>query len=145
MTAQTPPTDHRLPDSVGPPRRGGAAWTAIGRAHGHHRMFLIATCMALVLAAIGDEAPGYDGPGPFIDLAFAVMVALVRWRFTPLLILAMSAFFVFGGLATPEFASRLIEPDRALDFTAGWLQMLGFVAAAVFAVASAVHARRTSR
>jgi len=108
-------------------------------------MFLIATCIALVLAAIGDEAPGYDGPGPFIDLAFAVMVALVWWRFTPLLIVAMSAFFLYGGLATPAFAPRLIQPDRALDFTAGWLQMLSFAAAAIFAVTSAVYARRTSR
>lgn len=87
------------------PRRGRAARTAIGRAHGRHRMFLIATCVALVLAAIGDEAPGHDGPGPFIDLAFAVMVALVRWRFTPLLI----------------------------------------AAAAILAVTSAFHARRTPR
>ncbi|MFD5074603.1 hypothetical protein [Streptomyces sp. NPDC058371] len=145
MTAQTPPNDHRLLDPASPPRRGRAAWTAIGRAHGRHRMFLIATCLALVLAAISDEAPGYDGPGPFIDLAFAVLVALAWWRFTPLLIVAMSAFLLFGGLAAPEFVSRLIQPTHALDFTAGWLQMLSFVAAATFAVTSAVYARRTSR
>jgi hypothetical protein len=140
-----------LVDSIGqvtdqkPRRRGGSAWTAIGRAHGPHRRVLIATCVALILAAVGDEAPGYDGPGPFIDLAFAVIVALVRWRFVPLLVLAASALFLFGGLATPEFASRLIRPDHRLDFTAGWLQMLGFAAAAVFAAASAVHVRRAAR
>ncbi|MEV5571959.1 hypothetical protein AB0L06_18075 [Spirillospora sp. NPDC052269] len=106
---------------------------------------MIATCGALVLAAIGDEATGYDGPGPFIDLAFAATAALVRWRFTPLLIVAVSAFLLFGGLATPEFTRHLIHPDHALDFTAGWLQMLGFVAAAIFAVTSAVQAHRTSR
>jgi hypothetical protein len=143
VTAQKPPGDHRSVDPARP--RGRAAWTAIGRAQGRHRMFLIATCVALVLAAISDEAPGYDGPGPFIDLAFAVLAALVRWRFTPLLIVVMSVFFLYGGLAAPEFAPRLIRPDHVLDFTAGWLQMLGFAAAAVFAVASAVHARRTSR
>lgn len=145
MTARTPPNDHRSSDPARPPRRDRAAWTAIGRAHGRHRMFLIATCAALVLAAIGDEAPGYDGPGPFIDLAFAVMVALAWWRFTPLLIVGMSALFLYGGLATPAFAARLVQPNRALDFTAGWLQMLSFVAAAIFAVMSAVYARRTSR
>lgn len=144
MTAQTPPGD-RLLDPARPPRRGGEAWTAIGRAHGRHRIFLIATCTALVLAAIGDELPGYDGPGPFIDLAFAVMAAVVWWRFTPLLIVAASAFFLYGGLAATAFAPRLIRPDHTLDFTAGWLQMLGFAAAAaVFAVTSAVSARRTS-
>jgi hypothetical protein len=144
VTAQTPPNDHRLLDPARPPRRGRAAWTAIGRAHGRHRTFLIATCIALVLAAIGDEATGYDGPGPFIDLAFAVMVALIRWRFIPPLTVAMCAFFLFGGLANAS-ASRLIHPNRALDFAAGWLQMLSFVAAAIFAVTSAVYARRTSR
>jgi hypothetical protein len=128
-----------------PAGRNAPARTAIGRAHGRHRVLLIATCAALVLAAAGDEAPGYDGPGPFIDLAFAVAVALVRWRFTPLVIAAMTAFFLFGGLATPGFAHRLTQPGRALDFTAGWLQMLGFAAAVGFAVASAVHARRPSR
>jgi hypothetical protein len=126
-------------------RHGRAAWTAIGRANGRHRMFLIATCVALVLAASGDAATGYDGPGPFIDLAFAVMVALVWWRFVPLLVVAMSALFLYGGLATPEFAARLIRPHHAVDFTAGWLQMLGFLAAAIFAVTAAVLARRTSR
>lgn len=144
MMAHTPPGEDRSPDTVRSPRHGVAAWTALGRAHGRHRMLLIATCTALVLAAIGDEAPGYDGPGPFIDLAFAVMVALVRWRFTPLLVAAGSAFFLLGGLATPAFAQRLVRPDHALNFTTGWLQMLGFVAAAVFAVASAVCARRTT-
>jgi hypothetical protein len=133
-------------DPARPPRGGSAAWswTAFGRAHGRHRIFLIATCIALVLAAISDEAPGYDGPGPFIDVALAVMVAMVWWRFTPLLIAAVSAFFLFGGLATPAFAPRLIQPDRALEFTAGWLQMLSFVTAAIFAVTSAVYARRKS-
>ena len=144
MTAQSPPSDRSL-DPARPPRRGWAAWTAVGRTHGRHRLFLIATCIALILAAIGDEAPGYDGPGPFIDLALAVVVALVSWRFTPLLIVTMSALFLYGGLATPAFATRLIQPHHALDFTAGWLQMLGFVAAASFAVTSAVYARRLSR
>lgn len=133
MTAHTPPGELR------------SAWTAIGHAQGRHRMFLTATCVALVLAAIGDEAPGYDGPGPFIDLALAVMVALVRWRFTPLLIVAMSVFFIAGGLAAPAFAARLIRPERAVDFTAGWLQLLSFAAAASFATASAISGRRTPR
>jgi hypothetical protein len=133
-----------MPDPATSPRRGGAAWTAIGRAHGRHRTLLIATCAALVLAAIGDEATGYDGPGPFIYPAFAVAVALVRWRFTPLLATAMSALFLYGGLASPEFAHHLIHPEQALDFTAGWLQMLGFLAAAIFSIAAVVYARRAT-
>lgn len=107
-------------------------------------MFLIATCVALVLAAVGDQATGYDGPGPFIYPAFAVVVALLRWRFAPLLAAAMSAFFLFGGLATPEFAQKLIHPNQVLEFAAGWLQMLGFLAAAGFAVTAVVISRRRS-
>ncbi|GAA1671856.1 hypothetical protein GCM10009765_21570 [Fodinicola feengrottensis] len=129
MTAQTELSSRR-------------AWTAIGRAGGRHRLLLIATCVALVLAAVGDEATGYDGPGPFIYPAVAVLVALVPWRFTPLLAAAMSIFFIYGGLAAGEFAVRLLQPYHTLDFAAGWLQMLSFVAAAIFAVAAVVYARR---
>lgn len=135
----------RLSDPVPTPRRVKGVGTAIGRARGRHRAYLLATCAALVLAAIGDEATGYDGPGPFVYPAFAVAVALARWRFTPLLAAAMSVFFLVGGLADPAFAHRLVHPDRAGDFTAGWLQMLGFAAAAVFAVAAVVRAGRTTR
>jgi len=113
------------------------------RATGRHRTFLIATCVALVLAAIADQATGYDGPGPFIYPAFAVLIALVPWRFTPLLVVLMSALFVFGGLASPEFVHRLTTRGQALDFASAWLQMLGFAAAAGFAVAAVVVSRRT--
>ncbi|MBY8883763.1 hypothetical protein K7472_02755 [Streptomyces sp. PTM05] len=149
MTVRTSTGERRSPDPARTPRRDEAtARTAIGRAHGRHRTLLIATCVALVLAAIGDEATGYDGPGPFVDLAFAAVVALVWWRFVPPLVIAMCAFFVFGGFADSAFASHLVEPGQVLDFTAGWLQMLGFVAAAVLvtlAARSARYARRASR
>jgi hypothetical protein len=118
--------------------------TAIGRARGRHRTFLITTCVALVLAAVSDEATGYDGPGPFIYPAFALAVALVPWRFTPLLATVMSVLFLYGGFASPEFVGKLTRPDRVPEFAAGWLQIAGFVVAAVFSVASVVHARRTT-
>jgi hypothetical protein len=37
----------------------------------------------------------------------------------------------------------LIHPDQALDFAAGWLQMLSFLAAAIFSVASVVYAKES--
>lgn len=116
-----------------------SAWTAIGRATGPRRTLLIATCAALVLAAVADEATGYDGPGPFIYPAFALIVALVRGRYTPLLAAVMSAFFLFGGFASAQFVSTLTHPDAVFDFTAGWVQMLSFAATAVFSVASVVR------
>jgi hypothetical protein len=76
---------------------------------GRRRGWIVATCVALVLAAVGDAGPeiiesgsllsGYDGPGPLIYLGFALIVAVVRWRFAPLPAVAMSAFFLFGGFA----------------------------------------------
>src|SRR4051794_31738945 len=84
------------------------------------RRWVVATCAALVLAAVGDAGPeiiksgslvsGYDGPGPLIYLAVAAFVAAVRWRFAPLLAVVMSALFLFGGLADADFVHRLTTP-----------------------------------
>jgi hypothetical protein len=114
--------------------------TAIAQAQGRHRALLIATCAALIAAAIADAATGYDGPGPFIYPAFAVAVALARWRYTPLLAAAMSVFFIVGGLASSTFTHWLTTPSHVLDFTASWAQMLSFAAATAFATASVMHA-----
>ncbi|MEU7872485.1 hypothetical protein [Dactylosporangium sp. NPDC049140] len=107
-----------------------------------------ATCVALVLAAVGDAGPeivasrslfaGYDGPGPLIYLGVAVVVAAVRWRFAPLLAVAMSALFLAGGFASAEFAGRLTGPP-SVGFLAGWLQVLGFAAAILFGTAAVVR------
>lgn len=118
------------------------AWTAIGRSGGRRRTLLIATCGALVLAAVGDEATGYDGPGPFIYLAVAVLVALVRWRFMPLLATVLSVVFLYGGFASAAFTRQLTQPGQLLAFAAGWLQTAGFLAAAVCAVGAVVRAHR---
>lgn len=144
MAAKARHHDHGLSSLTASPRRGSSARTAIGRAQGRNRTLLIATCAALVVAAIGDAATGYDGPGPFVYPAFAVAVALVRWRFTPLFATAMSVFFILGGLNSPAFVDRLTTPGHGLVMTAGWVQMISFVAAAVFATASVVRAPRTT-
>ena len=114
-------------------------WTAIGRAGGARRTLLVGTCAALVVAAIADEATGYDGPGPFIYPACALLVALIPGRYTPLLATVMSAFFLYGGLVSAEFTARLSRPDAVLDFAAGWLQMLSFAVAAVLSIAAVIR------
>jgi hypothetical protein len=103
------------------------------------------TCVALVMAAIGDAGPEiyasrslfahYDGPGPLIYLGVAAMVATVRWRFTPLLAVAVSALFLVGGFLSPDFVHRLTHPG-SVAFFGGWLQMLAFAAAIVCGTAA---------
>jgi hypothetical protein len=117
---------------------------------GRSRRWVVATCIALVLAAVGDAGPeiiesgslvaGYDGPGPLIYLAVAAVVATVRWRFAPLLAVAMSAFFLFGGFADADFAARLITPSGVAS-VAAWLQMLAFAAAIVCGTAAVRRGR----
>ena len=113
---------------------------------GRRWRWVVATCVALVLAAVGDAGPeiiesrslvaGYDGPGPLIYLGFAAIVATVRWwRFAPLPAVAMSALFLFGGFANADFANRLVTPT-GIAFVAAWLQMLSFAAAIVCGTAS---------
>ena len=104
------------------------------------RKWVLATCVALVLAAVGDAGPeiiesrslvaGYDGPGPLIYLGVAAVVAAVRWRFTPLLAVVMAALFLVGGFTDADFTARLTEPPD-IKFAAGWLQMLSFAAVIV--------------
>ncbi|MGA5300072.1 hypothetical protein ACPCHT_09105 [Nucisporomicrobium flavum] len=123
-----------------------------GSRTGQRRMWVVSSCIALVLAAVGDAGPeivesrslvaGYDGPGPLICLGVAVLVAAVRWRFVPLVAVAMSALFLVGGLADAEFRNRLTGPVGA-GFAGGWLQMLGFAAAFVCGLAAVRwHAKR---
>ncbi|SDT78170.1 hypothetical protein [Actinoplanes derwentensis] len=117
------------------------------------RTWVVATCGALVLAAVGDAGPeivesrgllaGHDGPGPLIYLGVAVLLAAVRWRFVPLVAVAMSVLFLVGGFADAAFRSRLTGPVGA-GFAGGWLQMLSFGAAIVCGTA-AVRRQTTRR
>jgi hypothetical protein len=111
----------------------------------------VAASVALVVAAIGDAGPeivdarslvaGYDGPGPLIYLGVAAVVAIVGWRFMPLLAVLTGAVFLVGGFSDASFVSRLGNPAEPVPFYGGWLQMAGFAAAVAFGVA-AVRGRR---
>ncbi|MET7671044.1 hypothetical protein [Micromonospora luteifusca] len=110
------------------------------------RRWVVATCVALVVAAIGDAGPeivesrslfaGYDGPGPLIYLGVAAMVAAVRWRFMPLLAVVTGILFLVGGFSDAAFVGRLGTPTEPVHFCAGWLQMAGFAATVAFGVAA---------
>lgn len=106
----------------------------------------MATCVALVLAAVADAGPeivssgsfvaGYDGPGPLIYLAVAAAVATLRWRFAPLLAVVLSGLFLVGGFADSEFTRRLVSPAETVGFLAAWMQMFSFAAALGFGIAA---------
>lgn len=112
----------------------------------NNRAFIFATCVSLVLAAIGDAGPeivesgslfaGYDGPGPLIYLGFAALVALVRGRYVPLAAAALSLAFLFGGFTDSNFARRLVAPAEIVAFCAAWLQVLAFIGTLIFAIAA---------
>jgi len=103
-----------------------------------------AACVALVAAAIGDAGPEivesrslvakYDGPGPLICLGVAVVVAVVRWRFMPLLAAVTGVLFLVGGFSDASFVGRLGTPSDPVPFVGGWLQMVAFAAAVVCGV-----------
>ena len=107
---------------------------------------IVATCVALVLAAVGDAGPeiiesrslvaDYDGPGPLIYLVFAAVVGTFRWRYVPLLAVLMSALFLVGGFADSDFTRRLTMPTETAGFVGAWLQTIGFVAAIGFGIAA---------
>ena len=115
------------------------------------RRWVVAACLALVVAAIGDAGPeiiasrsliaGYDGPGPLIDLGVAAVVAAVRWRFMPLLAVVTGVLFLVGGFSNAAFVSRLDTPAEPVPFYAGWLQMAGFAAAVGLGVAAVRRSR----
>lgn len=104
------------------------------------------SCVALVVAAVADAGPeivksgsliaDYDGPGPLIYLAFAAFVAIAPWRYAPVAAVVLSAFFLVGGFADPEFRRRLVTPGETIDFGAGWLQMFAFTAAFALGLAA---------
>jgi hypothetical protein len=119
-----------------------------------HR-WVVATCAALLVAAIGDAGPeivesrspfaGYDGPGPLIYLAVAAVVAAVRWRFMPWLAVLTGVVFLVGGFADAAFVNRLGTPTEPAAFVGGWLQMAGFAAAVACGVAAVRKERQDSR
>jgi len=117
-------------------------FTVPGRSAGTHRALLLGTCGALVVAALGDEATGYDGPGPFVCLALVLLVGLVPGRYAPLGAAAGSAVLLVGGLASSAFVHQLLDTARPGPLVAGWAQMAGLAVAAASAVAAAVLGRR---
>lgn len=111
------------------------------------RTVMVVLVVALVAVAVGDAAPEglqWDGPGPVLFLALALLVALVPGRSMVLLAVLMSVAFVVGAVQSPEAISRLSAPSEVLGFGSTVLQILG-LAVSVVAGAVAVLPERLGR
>jgi hypothetical protein len=91
--------------------------------------------LALVVAAAGigiQILGGHDypvvPPGAIILLGAAGVTWFVPTRWAPLASVVAGLFMVVGLFAADQ-ASRLVDPDTALDTTGLWIQMLAVVAA----------------
>ncbi|MFK8843978.1 hypothetical protein [Streptomyces sp. Ac-502] len=85
--------------------------------------------------AIGDAAPEglrWDGPGPAMFAALALLVALVPGRFMPMLSVALSAAFIVGLTSNPESLAALTDPGGdPVGFGGVALQLAGLITTVV--------------
>jgi hypothetical protein len=88
----------------------------------------------LLLAAGGDAAQGYDGPGPFIFLGIGIVVLAFRRTWATVLGLLTGAFFLFGAFTNPGTMDRFGAPSDVTPFVGTVYQILGFVIAVVAGV-----------
>ena len=93
-----------------------------------------------VLWASGIVFPFYPPPGMLILTAGALFVALVRWRWAPLMGTALGLFIVVGFLASAG-VDNLLGGQGAGASIGSAIQILGVVVAAVAGVAAAARPR----
>ncbi|WP_199931313.1 hypothetical protein [Streptomyces sp. CB02923] len=100
----------------------------------------------LLADAIGDAAPEglrWDGPGPAMFAALAVLVALVPGRAIPLLCIPLSGAFILGVFINPEPLAVLTNPGAdALGFGGIVLQLAGLTTAMVASGVAAIPGAR---
>lgn len=106
------------------------------------------TIVGLVVAAVGIVIQVLSGvaeyptipPGFIILLVAAGVVALeTRWRWTPILGLAVALFILFGAFVTPGTANRLSNPAAVGAFVGTVVQLLGLVTAAIAGLVSVIR------
>ena len=106
----------------------------------------------LVVAAAGiliqvlsgvDEYPAIP-PGLIILLVVAGVVALgSRWRWTPMIGVALPLYLTVGAFVTPGTADRLAHPGEVGAFVGTAVQMLGLVTALIAGLVATTQNYRT--
>lgn len=81
-------------------------------------------------------------PGAVLMLAGAIVVALVPWRWTPVVGLLAAAWIGVGALVTPEAGQRLSTPSDIGPFVGMTVQLAGVIVAVLAGVIAVLHAVR---
>jgi hypothetical protein len=113
------------------------------------RVLLVA---ALLAAAVGiliqflTGVPGFPAipPGPIILGMGAVIVAVVPWRWVPVLGLLLAAFITVGMVAAGT-GDRLLRPSDSGPFIGTWVQLVGLIVALFAGIVCIVLAARSRR
>jgi uncharacterized membrane protein len=104
---------------------------------------LVAGAIGIALLWVGGIAfPFYPPPGFLILCAGAVIVALVRWRWAPLVGVALGLFMIVGFLASPNGIDNLTAVHGATISVGTVVQLLGVVTAVVAGLVATVAGYR---
>lgn len=106
----------------------------------------------LLLAAVGlvvmilTGVPGFPlvPPGPIILVGAALVVALVPWRWAPVVGLAAALFLIVGAIVSGTIDDRFAAPELIGQLLGTVINLAGLavaVVAGVLAVAAAVRSR----
>ena len=106
------------------------------------------TVAALLIAAAGfliQIVSGVEFPtvplGLVILLAAAAVVALLSWRWIPIVGAAVGLFLLLGFFASGA-VSNLLDPSRLGVFIGAWIQFLAVIVAALAGIAATIQSYR---
>jgi hypothetical protein len=94
----------------------------------------LVTIGGFLLFVAGDAGTPYDGPGPYILAAVALLVAVLPWPAAAALALLTNAFFLTGAFVNPEAPAALANPGRLRDFIGAVLEVGGLAISGVAAM-----------
>jgi hypothetical protein len=97
----------------------------------------VATIGVLIQIVSGADYPRVP-PVFFILLIPAGLIALGRWRWTPLSAVLAGLFLTIGLFASGR-SSRLIDPSHLGDSVGLWVQTLAVIVAAIAGMIATVH------
>ncbi|MFD8496668.1 hypothetical protein [Amycolatopsis sp. NPDC059657] len=103
---------------------------------------LIGAIGIAVLWASGVVFPFYPPPGILILSAGTIFIALVKWRWAPLVGTALGLFIIAGFLISPTGIGNLTGDYGAATSIGTVIQLAGVLTATIAGVAAAVPARR---